>query len=243
MAELTPKVITELPELTSIPDTAAFAVSSGGSSRRTLWSTIKSAFVRRVLTGGDAFLSADYANNQPITLWQANAGNTERYGLIVAKNYIGLYDAINSTWVWRTPLIPQALNAWQIEQGGTGANNAADVRANLQAAQIIIPTDLAGYGLSVSGTEYNFTLAQLFQAVPSYSRVVIPWIQSQNTNSYGTLAGELPSDSTDYGMLTLEKSASLGEFRFIRYSTSKSYHGSYSTVNDRGFNGWLANET
>ena len=42
MAELTPKTITELPELTSIPDTAAFAVSSGGASRRVLWSTIKS---------------------------------------------------------------------------------------------------------------------------------------------------------------------------------------------------------
>lgn len=42
MADLTPKTITELPELASIPDTAAFAVSSGGASRRVLWSTIKS---------------------------------------------------------------------------------------------------------------------------------------------------------------------------------------------------------
>lgn len=243
MADLTPKVITELPELTSIPDTAAFAVSSGGSSRRTLWSTIKSAFVRRVLTGGDAYISADYAQNHVITLWQGNEDNTQRYGLVVSKTFIGLWDSNANNWVWRTPLMSQALGAWQLEQGGTGANNAADVRANLQVAQIIIPTDLSGYGLSVSGTTYNFTLAQLFQAVPSYSRVVIPWIQSQNTNSYGTLARELPSDSTDYGMLTLEKSSSLGEFRFIRYSTSKTYHGSYSPVNDRGFNGWLANET
>ena len=131
MAELTPKVITELPELTSIPDTAAFAVSSGGASRRTLWSTIKSAFVRRAVTGGDAFLSADYANNQPITLLQSNADNSERYGLIVAKNYIGLYDAINSTWVWRTPLMTQPLGAWQINQGGTGATTAASARDNL----------------------------------------------------------------------------------------------------------------
>lgn len=109
--------------------------------------------------------------------------------------------------------------------------------------RLINSATLANYGLSVSGTKYNFTLAQLFSAIPTYSRVVIPWIQSQNTNSYGTLAEELPSDTTDYGMLTLEKSASLGEFRFIRYSSSKSYHGSYSTVNSRGFNGWLANGT
>lgn len=242
MAELTPKTITELPELASIPDTAAFAVSSGGSSRRTLWSTIKSAFVRRTVTG-DAYMSADYTQGYVIMFWQNNADNTQRYGLVVSKTFIGLWDSNTNNWVWRTPLMSQALGAWQIEQGGTGANNAADARANLQAAQMITPTDLAEYGLSVSGSVYNFTLAQLFQAVPIYSRVVIPWIQSQNTNSYGTLAGELPSDATDYGQLTLEKSASLGEFRFIRYSTSKSYHGSYSTVNDRGFNGWIANET
>lgn len=131
MADLTPKVITELPELTSIPDTAAFAVSSGGSSRRTLWSTIKSAFVRRAVTGGDAFLSADYANDQPLTLWQANADNTERYGLVVSKTYIGLYDAINSTWVWRTPLMADSVSAWGVGQGGTGATSASGARDNL----------------------------------------------------------------------------------------------------------------
>lgn len=153
MANLTPKTITELPELASIPDTAAFAVSSGGSSRRTLWSTIKSAFVRRANTSGDAFLSADYAQNQPITLWQANAGNTERYGLIVAKTYIGLYDSINNTWVWRTPLIPQVLSAWQIEQGGTGANNAADARASLSAtAEFNMPTQT-----NAGSTKQNLT--------------------------------------------------------------------------------------
>lgn len=130
-----------------------------------------------------------------------------------------------------------------ISSGGTGANNIATARANLQAAQMIVPTDLAGYGLSVSGTAYNFTLAQLFQAVPTYSRVVIPWIQSQNTERFGTLAGELPTGSTDYGMLTLEKSASIGEFRFIRYSSSNVFHGSFTTVNSRGFNGWVEDKS
>ena len=129
-----------------------------------------------------------------------------------------------------------------ITSGGTGANNAADARANLQAAQMIDYADLTGYGLSVSGTEYNFTLAQLFQAVPSYSRVVIPWIQSQNTTRYGTLAAELPAAAADYGMLVLDKAASLGEFRFIQYSSSKVWHGSYTTVNSRGFNGWWSDQ-
>lgn len=126
-----------------------------------------------------------------------------------------------------------------VQDGGTGANSAATARSNLQAAHLITPANLAGYGLSVSGTAYNFTLAQLFQAVPTYSRVVIPWIQSQNTTRFGTLAAELPTNTTDYGMLTLEKSASIGEFRFIRYSTSITFHGSFTTVNSRGFNGWI----
>lgn len=138
----------------------------------------------------------------------------------------------------------QATDEIPVERG------TATYKTTLQKVNDLFPSErliksetLADYGLSVSGSAYNFTFAQLFSAIPTYSRVVIPWIKSQDTTAFGTLAGELPSDTTDYGMLTLEKSASLGEFRFIRYSTSKTYHGSYSTVNDRGFNGWIANET
>jgi hypothetical protein len=140
VAELTPKTITELPELTAIPDTAAFAVSSGGSSRRTLWSTIKRAVVRRAVTDGDAFLGANFSSGQPLTLWQSNADNSEQYGLVAAKTYIGLYDAVNSTWVWRTPLMSQNLSTWQIEQGGTGATTAASARSNLEIATISTET-------------------------------------------------------------------------------------------------------
>lgn len=67
MADLTPKVITELPELTSIPDTAAFAVSSGGSSRRTLWSTIKSVLA----TNNAESLTANWL---PVTAIRNNCG-------------------------------------------------------------------------------------------------------------------------------------------------------------------------
>ena len=129
-----------------------------------------------------------------------------------------------------------------VSKGGTGANNMVTARANLQAAQMITPDDLVGYGLSVSGSVYNCTLAQLFQAVPTYSRVVIPWLQSQNTTRFGTLAAELPTATVDYGMLVLDKSASLGEYRFIQYSSSKVWHGSYTTVNSRGFNGWWSDQ-
>ena len=67
MADLTPKVITELTELTSIPDTAAFAVSSGGSSRRTLWSTIKSVLA----TNNAESLTANWL---PVTAIRNNCG-------------------------------------------------------------------------------------------------------------------------------------------------------------------------
>lgn len=67
MADLTPKTIGELPELTAIPDTAAFAVSSGGSSRRTLWSTIKSVLA----TNNDESLTADLL---PVSAIKNNCG-------------------------------------------------------------------------------------------------------------------------------------------------------------------------
>lgn len=105
--------------------------------------------------------------------------------------------------------------------------------------RLINPANLADYGLSASGNVYNFTLSQLFSAIPIYSYVSIPWIKSQDTATFGTLAGELPTGTTDYGMLTLEKGASVGEFRFVRYSSSNVFHGSFTTVNSRGFNGWL----
>lgn len=177
MAELTPKTITELPELTSIPDTAAFAVSSGGYSRRTLWSTIKSAFVRRAVTGGDAFLNADYANNQPITLWQFNADNTERYGLVVSKTFIGLYDLNNTSWAWRTPLMTQLLGAWQIEQGGTGATTAEAARTNLNVPSVSDLTAAQYY--TINGVNFIFR---------RYGKVVVCTTDGAVTNDVSTSA-------------------------------------------------------
>lgn len=43
MADLTPKTIGELPEATSLSVSDAFPISSGGASKKTLWSTIKAA--------------------------------------------------------------------------------------------------------------------------------------------------------------------------------------------------------
>jgi hypothetical protein len=117
------------------------------------------------------------------------------------------------------------------------------IYAPVPSERLITPANLADYGLSVSGTVYNFTLSQLFSAIPGYSYVSIPWIKSQDTTAFGTLAGELPAGTTDYGMLTLEKSASIGEFRFIRYSSSNVFHGSFTTVNSRGFNGWVEDKS
>lgn len=177
MAELTPKTITELPELTAIPDTAAFAVSSGGSSRRTLWSTIKRAVVRRAVTDGDAFLGANFSNEQPLTLWQSNADNSEQYGLIVSKTYIGLYDAINSTWVWRTPIMSQSLGAWQIEQGGTGATTAATARTNLNVPSVSDITAAQYY--TINGVNFIFR---------RYGKVVVCTTDGAVTNAVSTSA-------------------------------------------------------
>ncbi len=161
-----------------------------------------------------------------------------------ASGRAGIYDDTHEKWLidYDSAGVLELGDALPISSGGTGASNIAAARANLQAAQMIGHADLAGYGLSVSGTAYNFTLAQLFQAVPSYSRVVIPWIQSQNTTRYSTLAAELPAATEDFGMLVLDKAISLGEFRFIQYSSSKIWHGSYTTTNSRGFNGWWSDQ-
>ena len=104
-------------------------VANGGTGGT---SAAEAAFVRKVTQANDVYVGADYDSNQPITIWQNNADNSQRFGLVVAKTYIGLYDANSASWVWRTPLMAQPLNAWQVEQGGTGATTAASARDNLQ---------------------------------------------------------------------------------------------------------------
>lgn len=107
---------------------APIPVASGGTGGT---SAAGAAFVRKVTQSSDAYISANYDSDQPITIWMNSADNSKRYGLVVAKTYIGLYDTNNSTWVWRTPLMTQSIAAWQVDQGGTGATTAANARDNL----------------------------------------------------------------------------------------------------------------
>ena len=69
MAELTPKTINELPSATSLSDSDLFAISSGGESKKTLWSTIKTAIER-------VFFPLSIANGGTgTTTWQSALSN------------------------------------------------------------------------------------------------------------------------------------------------------------------------
>lgn len=81
-----------------------------------------------------AFISADYEHDQVLTLWQKKWDDTAQYGLVIAKNYIGLYDSKLPGWLWRTPLMNASIGAWGIGQGGTGAGTAEAARTNLEIA-------------------------------------------------------------------------------------------------------------
>lgn len=124
MAELTPKVITELPELTSIPDTAAFAVSSGGSSRRTLWSTIKSA----------VFASLTAASNYTIN------GVTfvfRKYGRVVVCTTIGSLTSPTST---------------SSSMGSATVDDAIKPLSTEIRYILVTPTDSIQFNLATDGT-------------------------------------------------------------------------------------------
>ena len=118
-----------------------------------------------------------------------------------------------------------------------------DFRIGGERPFTITPSRLGVYGISVSGEQVNATIAQIFAAIPAYSRVVIPWLQGGNTTRFGTLAGELPG--SDYGMFIMEKSSSVAHCRFIAFNSINTYIGNYSTVNSEGFSGWafLANSS
>jgi len=127
------------------------AVPSGGTGATTVSGA---PFARKVYPANDVYVSADYSQDMPITIWQNNADSSQRYGLVVSKTYIGLYDTNNGSWVWRTPLMTQSLGAWQIEQGGTGGTTAAAARLNLEVPSIHEVTTAQSY--RINGVNFIF---------------------------------------------------------------------------------------
>ena len=113
------------------------------------------------------------SSTQPITIWRSTENESSRLGLIISRNYIGLYDNTNSVWIWRTPFFPSenAFAVWPISMGGTGGTTAADARTTLSVPEISTTIQLKGalptntdlntirdsgiYSLSGNNTFYN----------------------------------------------------------------------------------------
>lgn len=131
MAELTPKTISELPTAATLSDGDMIPISSGSTSKKTLWSTIKKYFVRRVKTGNDVYISSNTEAGQFLQVGQVE--NNVDKGLIVSDTYVGAYDFTNSEWLWRTPAFSEqgSYAVWPVAMGGTGASTAAGAWSSL----------------------------------------------------------------------------------------------------------------
>lgn len=85
MAELAPKTINELPEASSLSDSDLFAISSGGTSKKTLWSTIKNAVSSFINYSSSGFYGVKPSTDQILAVnpstnrMYLKANNTESY--------------------------------------------------------------------------------------------------------------------------------------------------------------------
>lgn len=77
MADLTPKTINELSELSSMTDNDIFLVSRSGASKKTLWSTIKQAIFSSPVPIDKGGTGATSATNAKNNLGLSNVSFTE----------------------------------------------------------------------------------------------------------------------------------------------------------------------
>ena len=86
MAELTPKTVNELPSVSSFQDTDLFAIASGGTSKKALWSTIKGTLTLLVYPVGSIYMSVESTN--PATLFGGTWARIEdRFLLAAGETY------------------------------------------------------------------------------------------------------------------------------------------------------------
>ena len=146
------------------------------------------------------------------------------------------------------PTAATRMNFGSGENGGIGIGKVSETNKALEIAAdwylkiggeqpfTITPTRFDLYGISTSGEQVNATIAQIFSAIPNYSRVIIAWTAGGNTSRFGTFSSELPG--TNYGMFIMEKASSVAHCRFCTFNSKNTYIGNFSTVNSVGFSGW-----
>lgn len=76
----------------------ALKIANGGTGATTAQAA---PFVRKVHSDYDVYVTADYARDQVLDIYQQDADGTHRYGLIIAKTYIGLWDTSTNQYVWQ----------------------------------------------------------------------------------------------------------------------------------------------
>lgn len=75
----------------------ALKIQNGGTGATTVQDA---PFVRKLHSNYDVYVTADYTRDQVLDIYQDDADGTHRYGLIIAKTFIGLWDNNTSTFVW-----------------------------------------------------------------------------------------------------------------------------------------------
>lgn len=76
----------------------ALKIANGGTGATTAQAA---PFVRKVHSDYDVYVTADYARDQVLDIYQQDGDGTHRYGLIIAKTYIALWDSAAGQYVWK----------------------------------------------------------------------------------------------------------------------------------------------
>lgn len=149
MAELTPKVISELPAVSSLSDADLFALMSNASSKRITWANIKNAIT--------SFLPPP---SNSTSLWTSQSGTSVTDGMAVTlsqsiSNFkllvVTVYDGTVSLWkrgIIVIPVLAADTNYWHINCGSTDGYVRCQARDTTFTFLSTSFTDLIAFSIS-----------------------------------------------------------------------------------------------
>lgn len=227
MAELTPKTISELPTASALSDGDMIPISSSGTSKKTLWSTIKSALrlgtEAQNLAVGTTSVADRWANVICTVDNENNSLNGHRLNLYMKNDGLFLYDTTAASTLYNVSF-PLAVG-----NGGTGATTTNGIWNNLGGG------GGAGYCKLPDGTMIQWGVVT---GLSFSNEAKLEGTQSFSQTFYSSptiIAGGISTGVSEYAFRIGAYASSGSSFSWSMHSGT----GAAITVSNRGFQ-WLA---